>query len=888
MTFTPSKQPSVNGQHSTEDRSTPPKPTVYKACELLKNNRISLSSQDRVDLNSNPSVYYYGQNMKKDITRRFQSRTFTDRKSGKDSAYNVIPHNHIAFRYEVLRSLGQGSFGNVVFAFDHKEQRHVAVKVVRSDIRFTNQAHEEINILERLRRFNPSPTGSTEHYPIVTLIDHFMFRDHMCLTFELLGESLYDLIKRKKGQGLERDRVRRLMSSVLDGLVFIKDAGIIHCDLKPENVLLVPATPDSSNRDMVKIIDFGSSCLLNKQCYPYIQSRFYRAPEVIMRLEYGQPIDMWSFGCLVFEMIRGFPLFPGEDEYDQIACMMEKLGIPPEAMIRPSRVYSRYFFDRDLGSTVISSGDSGRNVDIIPRYCNLKSVPGGGVELQQNLSRRLRRLRRVPGSVPLKMAMVSTMSHQTGNSTVGKLQISKADEVDNIHVVKLLEACLRWQPERRIRPEEAKTFSWFSYSTGGLAAPVSLLSKSTQDLTKITRSSTTTGVNASTHSLLVDSQLMSKKVAKSQSKHGSSASITSSENKQEERVIYARVQPFSKSPKVSQVQPPSRTIEYKLSAASDVSLFSTSSSVEDRQQPSIVKQYARNAGGAERFKENKDRKRNRSVANPRRHTQPVELGAETENNRQETNRTQFTCKTAAMDSPEPVSPHSGRHNPNQMAVISKQDLTAIVRKASPPDENTIGAQVNRSSVYRTAMPHSQTLSSAHIAGRPSIAKMQSEGDFGQQKNYSESALEQFKRHNNYRPKIVDQSARKGVREVPTQPDPVRKSDTHFNTLPSQKTTKAPYRSNILPTNGAVHRKPNIHVDSRRRSNQLAKKSHSENHLMDISTSMDGPSSISHLNRSQVKAIDYEAKERFLNEPAFGRTFGSTSINKFPNNRALLQ
>ncbi len=135
-----------------------------------------------------------------------------------------------------------------------------------------------------------------------------MFQEHMCLTFELLGYSLYDLIKDKKDQGLPRDRVRRLMASVLDGLVYVRNANIIHCDLKPENVLLVSQSADGGPddvRDLVKIIDFGSSCFTGKQCYPYIQSRFYRAPEVIMRLDYGQPIDIWSFGCLVFEMIRG-------------------------------------------------------------------------------------------------------------------------------------------------------------------------------------------------------------------------------------------------------------------------------------------------------------------------------------------------------------------------------------------------------------------------------------------------------------------------------------------------------------------------------------------------------------------------------------------------------
>ncbi len=163
-----------------------------------------------------------------------------------------------------------------------------------------------MNILERLKYQNPESKENSDRFPIVNLIDHFMFREHKCLTFELLGPSLYDLIKNRKNPGLPRDRVRRLMSSVLDGLVFVRRANIIHCDLKPENVLLINSDgTDDTLLDKVKIIDFGSSCLVDKQCYPYIQSRFYRAPEVILRLNYGQPIDMWSFGCLVFEMIRG-------------------------------------------------------------------------------------------------------------------------------------------------------------------------------------------------------------------------------------------------------------------------------------------------------------------------------------------------------------------------------------------------------------------------------------------------------------------------------------------------------------------------------------------------------------------------------------------------------
>lgn len=75
---------------------------------------------------------------------------------------------------------------------------------------------------------------------------------------------------------------------------------IIHCDLKPENILLC-----QEKRSKLRIIDFGSSCYVNDRTYNYIQSRFYRAPEILLGLEYGTPIDMWSLGCIVAELITG-------------------------------------------------------------------------------------------------------------------------------------------------------------------------------------------------------------------------------------------------------------------------------------------------------------------------------------------------------------------------------------------------------------------------------------------------------------------------------------------------------------------------------------------------------------------------------------------------------
>lgn len=66
------------------------------------------------------------------------------------------------------------------------------------------------------------------------------------------------------------------------------------------------------NRSIIKVIDFGSSCLSTERVYTYIQSRFYRAPEIILGMQYGTAIDMWSFGCILAELYTGYPLFPGE------------------------------------------------------------------------------------------------------------------------------------------------------------------------------------------------------------------------------------------------------------------------------------------------------------------------------------------------------------------------------------------------------------------------------------------------------------------------------------------------------------------------------------------------------------------------------------------------
>lgn len=93
---------------------------------------------------------------------------------------------------------------------------------------------------------------------------------------------------------------------ILKALVFLESHNIIHCDLKPENIMLIDKAAHS-----LKLVDYGSGCFRSEQVYTYVQSRFYRAPEVILRIPYSERVDIWSLGCILAELYTGEPLFPG-------------------------------------------------------------------------------------------------------------------------------------------------------------------------------------------------------------------------------------------------------------------------------------------------------------------------------------------------------------------------------------------------------------------------------------------------------------------------------------------------------------------------------------------------------------------------------------------------
>lgn len=229
--------------------------------------------------------------------------------------------------------LGQGTFGQVVKCQNMVNKEIVAVKVIKNKPAYLKQSMMEVTILDHLN----TQIDEKDEHNLLRLKDRFMHKSHLCLVFELLSSNLYELVKRNNFRGLGIKLVRVFAKQLLDSLKVLKDAKLIHCDLKPENILL-----RSLDNPAIKVIDFGSACHELQTVYTYIQSRFYRSPEVLLGLPYTTSIDMWSLGCIVAELFLGLPIFPGTSEYNQLSRIIDTLGTPPNWMIEMGKSSAQF------------------------------------------------------------------------------------------------------------------------------------------------------------------------------------------------------------------------------------------------------------------------------------------------------------------------------------------------------------------------------------------------------------------------------------------------------------------------------------------------------------------------------------------------------------------
>ena len=203
-------------------------------------------------------------------------------------------------RYEVIKNLGKGTFGNCFQCYDKENNEDVCIKIIKNLPKYNEQAKEEIKLINYINSSN-----IINENIFVQIKNNFIYHEHICIVFELLGNNLYEEIQKNNYNGFNILTIKKLAIQLLFGLLILKTKKIIHCDLKPENILLI-----NKGKNNIKIIDFGSSCLENENYYLYIQSRFYRAPEILLGLPYGVEIDIWRSGCILCEFYTGMPIFP--------------------------------------------------------------------------------------------------------------------------------------------------------------------------------------------------------------------------------------------------------------------------------------------------------------------------------------------------------------------------------------------------------------------------------------------------------------------------------------------------------------------------------------------------------------------------------------------------
>lgn len=222
-------------------------------------------------------------------------------------------------RYTNLKPIGSGAQGIVCAAYDSVTQQNVAIKKLSrpfQNVTHAKRAYREFKLMKLVN-----------HKNIIGLLNAFTpqksleeFQD-VYLVMELMDANLCQVIQ----MDLDHERMSYLLYQMLCGIKHLHSAGIIHRDLKPSNIVV-------KSDCTLKILDFGLARTAGTtfMMTPYVVTRYYRAPEVILGMGYTENVDIWSVGCIMGEMIRGGVLFPGTDHIDQWNKIIEQLGTPSQ------------------------------------------------------------------------------------------------------------------------------------------------------------------------------------------------------------------------------------------------------------------------------------------------------------------------------------------------------------------------------------------------------------------------------------------------------------------------------------------------------------------------------------------------------------------------------
>ncbi|KAL8224169.1 hypothetical protein R6Q57_019644 [Mikania cordata] len=282
----------------------------------------------------------------------------------EDKNFHVVLNSVIAGRYHVTEYLGSAAFSKAIQAHDLHTGMDVCVKIIKNNKDFFDQSLDEIKLLKFVNKHDPG-----DKYHLLRLYDYFYYREHLLIVCELLKANLYEFHKFNRESGGEvyftMPRLQSITIQCLEALQFLHGLGLIHCDLKPENILV-----KSYSRCEVKVIDLGSSCFETDHLCSYVQSRSYRAPEVILGLPYDKKIDIWSLGCILAELCTGNVLFQNDSPATLLARVIGIISPIDQDMLAKGRDTHKYFTKNQL--LYERNQDTNRLEYLIPKKTSLR------------------------------------------------------------------------------------------------------------------------------------------------------------------------------------------------------------------------------------------------------------------------------------------------------------------------------------------------------------------------------------------------------------------------------------------------------------------------------------------------------------------------------------
>jgi len=256
-----------------------------------------------------------------------------------DGHYIVVPDADLTPDYQMIKLLGQGTFGKVVQARHKRDHNLVAIKIIRAVQKYRDASRIELRVLKTLKANDAENRNRCIH-----LRDCFDFRGHICIVMDLLGSSVFDFLKSNNFVPFPNSQIHNFARQLFTSVAFLHDLNLIHTDLKPENILLcdsayqtftynrkIPSSSAGVSRQAtqrkvlldteIRLIDFGSATFEDEYHSSVVSTRHYRAPEIILGLGWSFPCDIWSIGCILVEFYTGDALFQTHDNLEHLAMM---------------------------------------------------------------------------------------------------------------------------------------------------------------------------------------------------------------------------------------------------------------------------------------------------------------------------------------------------------------------------------------------------------------------------------------------------------------------------------------------------------------------------------------------------------------------------------------